>query len=115
MFIIGVSNSMGVEAWYPYTNSGAYPPQGRTAGIRYENLMTVTLTNDSGMNDSHTGSEEATPLSQAPGRVGNIVFPARDLDHEVHPVYRKGPPRSSSPSVEIMCSKLAHSTPTAGA
>jgi hypothetical protein len=49
MFIIGISNAMGVEAWYPYTNSGAYPPAPRAAGIRYENMMTVTLTNDAGV------------------------------------------------------------------
>ena len=43
MFFLGISNTFGIEAWYPYTNWAAYP---RALTLLAADVMSTTVTND---------------------------------------------------------------------
>jgi hypothetical protein len=103
MFIVGISNAMGVEAWYPYTNSGAYPPAQRTAGVRYDNLMVVTLTNSAGLIDRTTHRVSGNmPINSGSWTGGQFRVPALvTLITRSNSVYHQGPPARFEPVSDV--------------
>jgi len=51
LFFMGISNTFGLEAWFPYGYTNAYQ---RNVGIRIVDFMTTTLTNDANFRMANT-------------------------------------------------------------